>query len=275
MLSKIAGALKARFTSLPVWLTGLVCSATITLIDLRRGWEGTWFYTISTIMHQPEAAHSVYSRRILFPFLAVVLQRVFPSLSDHNCFIATQIGAILLAVYLSGEWASLFLPRVGKLAGYALVTLMLCPLFSYWNFYDIGVLWLLDRMPATASPRPSPRLPGASCHRHAQSRKHPVDRPLCPALQLGPDEEAQPLPVCRGASSRVVGDEAPCHISIIHSSGGFEVWFWKNLTFWRTYSPQGLFFAVVLLVPWWLLASTGWRYAHPGCCDAQPSFSPP
>lgn len=129
----------ARFAyNFSAWSTAIGCGASM-LVALERGFEGG-FYPLSTIMHTPWRANAAFGYRLLLPSVAVKLQQLFPRLTDHNCFIATQVLAIAAAIYLSGEWARIFLPRFGRHFGYAAVTLMICPTIDYWNFYDIGIV---------------------------------------------------------------------------------------------------------------------------------------
>ena len=114
------------------------CAATL-LVALEHGQERS-FYQISTIMHRPATANAAFGYRLLLPWLAVKLQGIGHSLTDHNAFIATQILAIVAAVALSGEWTRLFLPRFGRQFGYVATTLMICPTINYWTFYDIAIV---------------------------------------------------------------------------------------------------------------------------------------
>ena len=116
-------------------LMWMACTVAI-LSALDRGYEGSW-YPLSAYIHNTKEAIPPYVYRPLFPFLAARLELIFHSLSDQGSFKVTQLPCIAMTVYLMGKWASLFLPRFGKLLGFMLAALMLVPTIGYWNFYDI------------------------------------------------------------------------------------------------------------------------------------------
>jgi hypothetical protein len=50
-------------------------------------------------------------------------------------------------------------------------------------------------------------------------------------------------------------------ISIVPAGPVFDSRVRYNLTFWRNYSLHAMFFSAMILIPWWMLAFKGWRYA--------------
>src|SRR5262249_45165343 len=95
-LGLIKSGRRSLFRYWPDWCCAIGCAATM-LIALEQGHEGS-FYELSTIMHQPAMANAAFGYRLLLPSLAVGLEGVRRSLTDHNAFIATQILAIVAAV---------------------------------------------------------------------------------------------------------------------------------------------------------------------------------
>lgn len=253
-------AFRMGFASLGTCLVGLGSAATI-LMAIVRGYEGSW-YRLSTIMHHPEAANPAFGYRLLFPYIAAHLQRLVPSLTDHNCFIAVQVLIIASTVYLSGNWVSLFLPNLGRLFGYALLPLMVCPTIDSWNFYDIAIIGFWT-----------------SCLLLLQDRKYLIYLVMFGLATLNHENILLIVPcvvvyswgrikfwlLTLFAISQVAVWCAVRYlmISLVKGAPLFDNRLWYNLLFWRHYSLQGLAFAWVVLIPWWLVAFMGWKYAPP------------
>lgn len=238
------------------WCCAIGCAATM-LVAVEHGYEG-WFYPLSTIMHQPERANAAFGYRLLLPSLATKLQEMRHSLTDHNAFIVTQLLAILATVLLSGEWAQLYLPRIGRQFGYVAATLMICPTINYWTFYDIaivafwtGCLLLLYRGHLALFVI----LFGIGTLNHENT------------LLLVPCTIAYLMPRMKFGKlflftiSQVAVWILVRALVIRFAPGGalFDNRIWDNLHFWQVYSLQSLFFAWVVVLPWWILAIPGWR----------------
>lgn len=253
-------ALRIASMSLVPWLIGLACAATI-LIALERGYEGS-FYRLSTIIHHPESANAAFGYRLLFPTLAAQLQKLAPSLTDHNCFIAVQSLVIAITVYLLGKWASLFLPKFGQIFGYAILPLMVCPTIGYWTFYDIAIIGFWT-----------------ACLLLLHHRRYLTYMVIFAAATLNHENILLLIPcaivyswgrmklslLALFAVSQVAlwCGVRYLVISLVPAGPLFDNRFWYNLLFWRHYSLQALFFAWVILIPWWLVAFMGWKYAPP------------
>jgi hypothetical protein len=236
------------------WPMALASAATI-LMALERGYEG-WWYKLSTIMHTTEEARG----RLLVPFLAAQLQRLAPSLTDHNCFIAVQCVIIAATVWLSGKWASLFLPRFGPLLGYGLLPLMLCPTMTYWNFYDVAIIGFWT-----------------ACLLLLHHRKIPAYLAIFTIATLNHENNLLLVPCAIAYSWGQMKVSRVALLSIIQiglwwsvrylvyalvpSGPLFSNRLWENLMFWKFYSGQALIFAGMVLIPWWLLGLMGWKYA--------------
>jgi hypothetical protein len=247
---------RLTFLNWPVWCSAVGCAATM-LIGLEHGHEGS-FYPLNTIMHEPWNANAAFGYRLLLPWLAVALQKVIHSLTDHNAFIATQVIAILAAVLLSGEWARLFLPRFGRPFGYAAATLMICPTINYWTFYDVatvafwtGCLLLLQSGRLT--------LFVALLAVGTLNHENILLVVPCAAAYCWPDKRK--LLLFTGAP---VAAWLVVRVLVIHFAPAgalFDNRIEDNLHFWHSYSAQQLFFAWIALLPWWALAVLGWRYS--------------
>jgi hypothetical protein len=244
--------------TLAAWLAWLGAVMAI-LVALERGYEGSW-YPLGTIMHHPEAASAAFGYRLLFPFIAVQLQRLRPSLSDHNSFVAVQTAIIAATVYLSGKWASLFLPRLGRILGYLLLPLMICPTIGYWTFYDIAIVgfWtacflLLHRGNYGAYLL----VLGLATLNH----ENILLIIPCAVLYLWGRMKLPRLIIFAISQVAVWCAVRYLATSLVHGAALFDKRWHDNLFFWRYYSLHQLAFAGLTLLPWWLLAFMGWKYA--------------
>lgn len=211
-------------------------------------------------MHRPATANAAFGYRLLLPWLAVKLQGIGHSLTDHNAFIATQILAIVAAVALSGEWTRLFLPRFGRQFGYVATTLMICPTINYWTFYDIaivafwtGCLLLLHKRRLALFVA---LLAVGTLNHENTLLLIPCAVAYClPRIKLGKLVLFTIAQVAAWALVRLA-------VTHLYPSGAlFDNRISDNLHFWHFYTAQGLFFAWVVLLPWWALAMLGWRHS--------------
>jgi hypothetical protein len=237
---------------------GVACAATLVLAVLR-GREGSW-YLLSTMIHHPQLADPAFGYRLLLPSLARAIEFFFPWATDHNAFIATQILTIGVMIYLCGAWTRLFLPGLGAPLGYLLATVMLVPTMNYWTFYDLaivafwsGCLLLLyhDRWLTYLI------VFGFGVLNHENILL------LVPvAVLYGLGRLRLPRLIAFALVQLVL--YAGLRYMVIHTVHGARVWdnhLRDNIFFWRTYSLRTLTFGWMALVPWWLLALRGWRYA--------------
>jgi hypothetical protein len=211
-------------------------------------------------MHHPERMNAAFGYRLLFPVLAVLLQKILPRLSDHNAFIAVQSLNTGISVFLTGAWSETFFPRYGRPLGYILAALMLIPTIGYWTFYDIAIVgfWtacflLLYRgqylgylaVFAVATLNHENILLIVPC-----VVAYSWLRMRFPRLVLFTCAQ---VALWYGLRQLVI------HLS---PSGALFDWrLWQNLAFWKTYSFRELAFAASVLVPWWLVALRGWKDA--------------
>jgi hypothetical protein len=258
LLERRSYGLRSAFRRLPDWCCAVGCAATM-LVALEHGREGS-FYELNTIMHRPATANAAFGYRILLPSVAVQLEGVQHSLTDHNAFIATQILAIVAALVLSGEWGRLFLPRFGRPFGYVVATLMICPTIQYFTFYDIaivafwtGCLLLLYRRQLALFV--SLLAIGTLNHENTLLLVPCAVAYCWPCMKLGRLFLFTIAQVAAWILVRMLV------IRFQPAGAFFDNRIWDNLHFWHFYTAQGLFFAWVVLLPWWVLAILGWRHS--------------
>jgi hypothetical protein len=229
------------------------------LIALERGYEGSW-YQLSTIMHHPEAASAAFGYRLLFPFVAVQLQRLMPSLSDHNSFVAVQVCIIALTVYLTGKWAGLFLPNVGRIMGFMLLPLMLCPTMGYWTFYDIAIVgfWTAGFL---LLQRGKFLLYFAILGLATLNHENILLIVPCALAYTWGRMKLSRWALFAVSQAAVWGAARYVVISAVNGAALFDKRWHENMFFWRYYSLHQLVFSVLVLIPWWILAFMGWKNA--------------
>lgn len=257
----LSSSARARELFLRTWpdaLIWLACTASIT-IAVQASHEG-WWYPLGTIMHHPERANAAFGYRLLFPLIAVFLQKIVPHLTDHNAFVAVQALNAGISISLVGIWSKIFFPRYGRPLGYILASLMIIPTLNYWTFYDIAIvgfwtacflLLYLDQIPgyllvfALATLNHENILLIIPCATAYYWGRMPLRRLALFAC----------LQVALWFGVRQIVE----HLS----PGGalFDWRLWQNLIFWRTYSIRSIVLAGAVLVPWWLVALGGWRDA--------------
>jgi hypothetical protein len=244
--------------AVPVLIWG-ACTVTI-LGALERGYEGPW-YPLSAYIHRTKEAAGPYIYRVLFPFLAAKLEQFFPSMNDLTSFKATQLACIAVTVYLMGKWASLFLPKFGRLLGFMLVALMLAPTINYWNFYDIALtgFWTACLLLLNAE-RPVSYLLVFTL----ATLNHENILLLIPTAVIYFRGRMPTWKLAAFAIAQLVA--WTCVRYLVVSSFPiapvlFDNELGLNLAFWRHYDRRGYFYTAVVLFPWWALAAMGWKYA--------------
>lgn len=255
-MSSSAPNLQARWFWMR-FITGFAAASGI-LWALEHGWEAD-FYRFDTIMHHAGTAEAAFGYRLLLPSLAVLIQRMHPALTDHNCFIITQVLAIAVAVYLSGKWAALFLPKMGKEFGYILCALMISQTIDYWTFYDIaivafwtacllllyrGKLWLYLAVLTVGT----------------FNHENTLLIIPCALLYFWPTMKKSRFFLFAAAQ---IAAWCAVRFVVVHftpSGPIFANHFWDNVHFWSFYwKRQSIFLNAIGYIPWWVLAALGWR----------------
>jgi hypothetical protein len=133
--TRLRADVKARIFSLAS-AVGVVCILFGCMVT--QGWHLPG-YPIQTMMTNPRSV-SIFGQRLLLVWPAMLLKHLVPRLSYIQAFLAVQGVAIVIMVYLVGEWSALFIGRNQKFLGQILLALFLLPTFGYFNAHDIGVV---------------------------------------------------------------------------------------------------------------------------------------
>jgi hypothetical protein len=96
-------------------------------------------YSIQTMMTNPSSV-PVFGHRLLLVWPAMLLKHLLPRLSYVQAFLAVQGIAIVVMVYVVGEWSALFVGRKQKFLGQILLAVFLLPTLGYFNAHDTGVV---------------------------------------------------------------------------------------------------------------------------------------
>ncbi|HXU19985.1 MAG TPA: hypothetical protein VN788_05315, partial [Verrucomicrobiae bacterium] len=145
LLLAVAGAFGK--TRIERWLNLRVFSLSVTVASActlfvflsRLGVEAEW-YPLAVLMTNP-ATLPIFGHRLLLVWPADALKYLVPRLSYLQCYYATQIVAIFLAVITIGEWSAIFIGGRLKFIGQLLLVAMLGPTFYYFTFYDIAMVF--------------------------------------------------------------------------------------------------------------------------------------
>jgi hypothetical protein len=97
------------------------------------------WYDIPTMMSRP-ASVPIFGQRLLFVWPAMLLKHLVPKLTYFQAFVALQLVALALAIYLIGEWSEIFIGRPLSFLGQLMLGVMLLPTFGYINGHDFGVV---------------------------------------------------------------------------------------------------------------------------------------
>ncbi|MFP5237674.1 MAG: hypothetical protein ACLGSD_17400 [Acidobacteriota bacterium] len=228
------------------------------LWSLEHGWEAE-FSPIGTLMHHPGTAEAAFGYRLLLPSLADLVQKLSPHLTDHNAYIATQILAIVCTVVLIGEWAALFLPKLGREFGYVMLALMLCPTIDYLTFYDIAIVGFWTACLLLLY-RGHPWWYVVVLTVGTLNHENTLLLVPCALLYMLPLMKPGKLVLFAAAQ---LGAWCTVRFLVVHftpSGPIFANHFWDNVHFWSYYRKrQSLFMNMLGYVPWWALAALGWR----------------
>jgi hypothetical protein len=117
----------------------LGCSSALFLLLMRCGSEATW-YPLEVLINNPSAL-PVFGHRLLWVWVADLIHRLAPSLSYSACYLLSQIPPTILAIVVIGEWSALFIQPSLRWIGQLLLVPMLATTFSYFNFFDISIVF--------------------------------------------------------------------------------------------------------------------------------------
>lgn len=106
---------------------------------LRFGTQESW-YLIDDIM--AFKGMPPFQHRVMFIFPAQVLQYLFPRLGAIECFLWSQVLAVMLMLWSVRRFAALFIRRDLAFVAQFLVFCMWAPTVTYYTFYDIGIIFV-------------------------------------------------------------------------------------------------------------------------------------
>jgi hypothetical protein len=117
----------------------LACSSTLFILLARTGYEAEW-YKLERLMTDPTSV-PIFGQRLLFVWLANLIQGLTPSLSHLRAFYATQLLIIVFTIWIIGRWSATVAGPPTRFIGQGLLVLMLAPTLRYHTFYDIGIVF--------------------------------------------------------------------------------------------------------------------------------------
>jgi hypothetical protein len=97
------------------------------------------WYKIEEMMTNP-AAVPVFGQRLLLIWPAAWLKYLVPRLNYIQAFLTIQALAMVVAVYVMGQWAARFVGPGAAFLGQVFLTVLLIPTFVYHTAHDIGVV---------------------------------------------------------------------------------------------------------------------------------------
>jgi hypothetical protein len=136
--------LVSRFRAAIPWprvqsaLWTLACSALLLWYLSRLSYESDW-YPLNVLI-QNSRTLEVFSRRPLFIWPARWLHDAAPGLSYLRLYWIVQAPVILATMIAVRKWSELFITRTYAFLGQILTIFLLAPMFSYYTFYDVGIV---------------------------------------------------------------------------------------------------------------------------------------
>jgi hypothetical protein len=134
--SRVSVRLRPRLFQLSITLG---CSSALFLLLASCGFEAPW-YPLTVLMKNPGSL-PVFGHRLLWVWVADLVQKLIPSLSYTRCYLLSQIVPIVLTVIMIGKWSELFIDPSLRWVGQVLLVPMLAPTFGYFTFYDISIVF--------------------------------------------------------------------------------------------------------------------------------------
>jgi len=123
-----------RALDLAMWFA---CAFTCVYVLTQSGFEGPW-YRLQDAMSF--TAIPPFRHRILFVLVARAIEAVRPAFHAPRCYFLSQVLAAGIAFWAIRPWAARFVAPAGAALSRPLLLLLLAPTFTYWTFYDIGIV---------------------------------------------------------------------------------------------------------------------------------------
>lgn len=112
--------------------------ALMTFLARYRGYEGEWA-PIEKLMTHPEKV-GVFGHRLLFVGVAALAKLVMPGLTYLQAFYVSQLVACAFTFAALSWWIWRLLGHHYVAAAALLLTVMLAPALTYYNFYDVAIV---------------------------------------------------------------------------------------------------------------------------------------
>lgn len=125
----------ARLRDVLVWL---LCTYGLIHVLYYIGGEGSWLTLHDSLSF---SAGPPFNHRVFFVLIARGFQLVRPALHDPAAYFLSQILAAAAAMWLIEPWARRYLPAAMAAWSRPLLLVLLLPTFTYWTFYDIGIVF--------------------------------------------------------------------------------------------------------------------------------------
>lgn len=147
----LAGAILARLASriprldqrnwqpLNNALWTFVCTGFLLWYLSRLSYIAAW-YPLDVLIEN-SGTLDVFSRRPLFVWPTRWLHQVAPGLSYLRLYWMVQAPVILATMLVVRKWSALFMDESKAYLGQILTVFLLAPMFSYYTFFDIGVVF--------------------------------------------------------------------------------------------------------------------------------------
>jgi hypothetical protein len=119
-------------------LLWLLCTYACIHVLHGMGREGAWL-KLGDAMEFRSAPP--FNHRVLFVLLARAFHRLAPALHVPACYFLTQIVAAAAAFLVIEPWARRFVGARHAEWSRPLLLLLLIPTFTYWTFYDLGIVF--------------------------------------------------------------------------------------------------------------------------------------
>jgi hypothetical protein len=119
-------------------LVWVLCTYGLIHVLYFIGAEGSWLTLRDALGF---TAGPPFNHRVLFVLIARGFRLLRPGLHDPAVYFLSQIIAGAAAMWLIQPWARRFVPGSVAVWSRPLLLVLLIPTFTYWTFYDIGIVF--------------------------------------------------------------------------------------------------------------------------------------
>jgi hypothetical protein len=119
-------------------LLWVLCTYACIHVLYYLGFEGAWLRLDDALAFR---SGPPFNHRVLFVLIGRALRLLRPELGAPATYFATQIVAAAAAFYVIHPLARRFLPERQAVWSRPLLLVLLVPTFTYWTFFDIGIVF--------------------------------------------------------------------------------------------------------------------------------------